>query len=427
MPDIFGSYDAPAPEPEFELFGINPTWKRKKVGETTTIETPEGQASFTGPQPGPRPFDPTTFAPGSSVRYPNAQEFETTPGAIAATKRGTQLGQLELVKQGLTEQLLTHPDAQRMQQLANLQMLESFLETGQMPGKPTGARPGVSAETQTYDAWVNKFMQDDGLSRPDAQLKAAAKLTDLRSGRAGNEAFERGKEGIAGKLAPVPVPGEPGLVLPGMGAVKYAQNIANLISQGLQGPSKPKWEMLSGADRQTSLVGQLYRPAFVGKGFQSFLGTMQQAVQSQEGHPTDETWNYTPGGLAGAVRQFFGDITPEEATFRKGVLDVSDMLLRARSGAQINEQEYRRLTALLFNLTDEPAVFEPAWRRFAYEIGAMMDDVVRVSTTPGRKLPPGTAAKTQLGGMRTVKTPAEAAALPPGTVYQTPDGRKFRR
>ena len=54
------------------------------------------------------------------------------------------------------------------------------------------------------------------------------------------------------------------------------------------------------------------------------------------------------GGVLGAAREFFGvAIGNKEAMFRQIVKDIADTLLRLRSGAQINEQEYRRLTKLV--------------------------------------------------------------------------------
>lgn len=54
------------------------------------------------------------------------------------------------------------------------------------------------------------------------------------------------------------------------------------------------------------------------------------------------------GGISGATREFFGvSITQKEVMFRQIVKDIADTLLRLRSGAQINEQEYARLSKLV--------------------------------------------------------------------------------
>ena len=54
------------------------------------------------------------------------------------------------------------------------------------------------------------------------------------------------------------------------------------------------------------------------------------------------------GGISGATREFLGvSITKKEVMFRQVVKDIADTLLRLRSGAQINEQEYKRLSKLV--------------------------------------------------------------------------------
>lgn len=68
----------------------------------------------------------------------------------------------------------------------------------------------------------------------------------------------------------------------------------------------------------------------------------------------------------------------KEVTFRTALQDVSDMLLRARSGAQINEAEYQRMIEILPKATDEPGVFRPAMRRFRTEMGALIKDKERL-------------------------------------------------
>lgn len=60
-------------------------------------------------------------------------------------------------------------------------------------------------------------------------------------------------------------------------------------------------------------------------------------------------------GRAGAVTQL---VDSKEAEFRQIIQDVKDSLLRARSGAQINEQEYARLAKLVPSFNDSEAQFK---------------------------------------------------------------------
>ena len=53
-------------------------------------------------------------------------------------------------------------------------------------------------------------------------------------------------------------------------------------------------------------------------------------------------------GLLGGIKEFTGmGVTEKESIFRQIVKDIGDTLLRLRSGAQINEQEYKRMLKLV--------------------------------------------------------------------------------
>lgn len=70
-------------------------------------------------------------------------------------------------------------------------------------------------------------------------------------------------------------------------------------------------------------------------------------------------------GPIGAVTQLSN---PKEAAFRQLILDVKDSLLRARSGAQINEQEYARLAKLVPDFGDSEAQFKGKMESFKTSI-----------------------------------------------------------
>lgn len=78
----------------------------------------------------------------------------------------------------------------------------------------------------------------------------------------------------------------------------------------------------------------------------------------------------------------------KEVVFRQSLADVSDMLLRARSGAQINEGEYARLKNMLPKATDEPKVFKAGLDRFDKELKATVKKKMELGITPRAQLPP---------------------------------------
>jgi len=76
-------------------------------------------------------------------------------------------------------------------------------------------------------------------------------------------------------------------------------------------------------------------------------------------------------GPAGAVTQLSN---PKEAEFRQIILDVKDSLLRARSGAQINEQEYARLAKLVPDFNDSEAQFKGKMTAFKTTINNLISE-----------------------------------------------------
>lgn len=73
-------------------------------------------------------------------------------------------------------------------------------------------------------------------------------------------------------------------------------------------------------------------------------------------------------GQVGRISQLWD---PNEAAFRQVISDVKDSLLRARSGAQINEQEYSRLSKLVPDYTDSAKQFSGKMRSFEQTLNSL--------------------------------------------------------
>lgn len=81
--------------------------------------------------------------------------------------------------------------------------------------------------------------------------------------------------------------------------------------------------------------------------------------------PYDARW--------GGVREkFLGGLPPEQVKFYSYVRDMQDALLRARSGAQINEQEFRRLVAFLPSEKLPADTFKARLERFESELNNIL-------------------------------------------------------
>jgi hypothetical protein len=160
---------------------------------------------------------------------------------------------------------------------------------------------------------------------------------------------------------------------------------------------------------------------------------------------------YTPGNLrdaagtaigsgqrAGPVSRFVGNSIMSEGgqLYRQAQEDWVRSKLRRESGAVIGEDEMAREIQVYFPQPgDTPAVIEQKRQARAVAVTAMRQAAGRAGATvpqtggqtqwPGGR---GVADPPPPGGQeRRVSTPAEAEALAPGTIYVTPDGRRFTR
>lgn len=94
-------------------------------------------------------------------------------------------------------------------------------------------------------------------------------------------------------------------------------------------------------------------------------------------------WVGPVAGRIGAIEEkYTGTASDEQVRFYAYVRDMKDALLRARSGAQINEQEYKRLVAFLPDETSPSSTFEARLQRFD-------DELTNIITTKTKALSEG--------------------------------------
>lgn len=109
------------------------------------------------------------------------------------------------------------------------------------------------------------------------------------------------------------------------------------VSPSIPGSEVSKFGDLENMKSKMKVVGDSYDPSFVG-----MVDSRVQAIKQKTG--------------VGA--------TEKAARFRQAVQDIKDSLLRARSGAQINEQEYQRLLPLVPDETSGEVDFNAKSKRF---------------------------------------------------------------
>lgn len=83
------------------------------------------------------------------------------------------------------------------------------------------------------------------------------------------------------------------------------------------------------------------------------------------------------GRKGGLEAKYLGTKSPEQVKFYAYVKDMQDALLRARSGAQINEQEYARLVSFLPDANLPPATFKAKLERFQEATETVLNEKVK--------------------------------------------------
>jgi len=146
-----------------------------------------------------------------------------------------------------------------------------------------------------------------------------------------------------------------------------------------------RYTLYSQVERDLGRINTLFRPGFVGKGFQSYGPFTSVLAQMEAQHPQGGR-TYVPGAIAGALRQWIGSASPEEVEFRMAVADLANTFLYARSGAQINEAEFQRNKKSLVDLLDEPATFLPRLRALQANTAGQLTDILTVGSTPAKGL-----------------------------------------
>ena len=87
----------------------------------------------------------------------------------------------------------------------------------------------------------------------------------------------------------------------------------------------------------------------------------------------NSSWVGPVAGRVGSMeRKYTGTATPEQVQFYDYIKDMEDALLRARSGAQINEQEYKRLVGFLPDPNLPPSSFKASLKRFEDQLSGLL-------------------------------------------------------
>jgi hypothetical protein len=137
------------------------------------------------------------------------------------------------------------------------------------------------------------------------------------------------------------------------------------VGTGEEAPSKPlpegavkEFGALAGLIGTTQKIESLFKPAFVGPVAGRYYG----------------------------VKEKFIDMPEDQVQFYSYVRDAKDALLRARSGAQINEQEYARLVKFLPDENLPEKNFISRLKRFQDQIGILQTEKAKTYSGQGYKI-----------------------------------------
>lgn len=108
----------------------------------------------------------------------------------------------------------------------------------------------------------------------------------------------------------------------------------------------------------------------VGKGV--MLDTIAGNIERINNSYKDDYVGFVTGRAKQLQANTVGGLPDEQAAFYADVNDIADMLLRARSGAQINETEYQRLAKLVPTPNLPPSTFKARMKRFEEQLYQIM-------------------------------------------------------
>lgn len=120
-------------------------------------------------------------------------------------------------------------------------------------------------------------------------------------------------------------------------------------------------------DRRTALTTMLQNA--------QYLGQLVDKVP-------ETTFGPISGRLSGAMTEYVGVDDPSVSDLQTISDDMADMLLRARSGAQINEQEYARLRPLVPNYRTPKSTFKARLANFQKQLAMTLSARMHGGTQP---------------------------------------------
>ena len=116
------------------------------------------------------------------------------------------------------------------------------------------------------------------------------------------------------------------------------------------------------------------------------LNELTASVERDSKNFTEPFFGPVTGRLGTIRERYTGDMGEAEVSVRRNLGDIKDTLLRARSGAQINEQEYNRLSRLVPDINDPANVAKYKMNSFKAALRIITEERKRLQGTTGGAL-----------------------------------------
>lgn len=314
------------------------------------------------------PFHPIQYDPEKAIvdAFTGKVIVPMDPNAVSAS-RATNLANK------IVADLAANPDDPRAK--------EEFRLYQGLRNDPQGA------DNKVFNALIAKHRGDE--------IAAFAEMSDLKAGRATKVTTAAEEAKVTVQVSPGARAAQANLAkgkeegkLSVQSSQPYLDNQEAIVAakekaqrEGARmGPEQERRNtMYEGLKSNLDVIGKTYNSGFVG-GLPAAIGfqTEMDKAMAEELNAANQG-KYNGGALIGRMRAFWGNLPPEQARFYRSLADAQDRVLRARSGAQINETEAARLLNIVPKATDMPAIFESKYYDFAEDVSrehrAMLEGV----------------------------------------------------
>lgn len=243
--------------------------------------------------------------------------------------------------------------------------------------------------SQPEGSWQREAIQREATTSPYSDPKEFREAQETNTKVAGRQGYKGNTMGFD------PVDGRE------VTKIIDKNGVSRLKYVGDEGTDPSSWASYEKSHGPLTPISLGRTPASeVGKG--TMLDTIKGNLDRIKSTKKDDWVGFATGRIKQLQASTVGGLPEDQNQFYADVNDLADMLLRARSGAQINEQEYQRLTRLVPTPNMPPSTFNARLKRFETQIEQVLESQKKRLKQGGYMSPKGTsiAPTTSTGGSK---------------------------